>query len=136
MTARRLLPPARPQLQPDISLFIVNIVLLMILFFLATGQIMSGTPVEERLALTRELPLDQLPSPLVEIGPNGTFTVNGEPVEELDLASSIGEADTIYILIDRTAEATTLVQVLSRPDLSPFDVELVTIAAGSNEVAR
>ena len=128
MAVRRILPAPPDPIRPDIPLFIVNIVLLLILFFLATGQITNGTPVEVRLAETTELPREHLPKPLLEIGPTGTLTRDGAPVAETALAEALAGADTLYILIARTAEASRLVEVLARPDLASVNLELVTLA--------
>lgn len=133
MATRRILPPTPEKLEPDISLFIVNIVLLLILFFLATGQIMNGTPVEERLALTRDLPLDLLPQPLLEIRPSGDLTLNGEAIEDDALLAALGDNTDLFVLIDRAVDASRLVDVLARPDLAIYNIELVTIANRSGE---
>ncbi|MEL6426040.1 MAG: biopolymer transporter ExbD, partial [Pseudomonadota bacterium] len=54
----------RRTVELDVSLAIVNIVLLLIFFFLATGRLLN--PVDARIDLsdTSDLPLDQLPSPI------------------------------------------------------------------------
>ena len=49
----------------DISFAVVNIVLLLIFFFLVTGRLLNPIDPEIELAETSELPLDALPSPLL-----------------------------------------------------------------------
>ena len=135
MTIQRSLPPPPDRLKPDISLFIVNIVLLLILFFLATGQIMNGAPADKRLAITHDLPLDLLPQPLLEIGASGVLSLNSEPVTGDDLDGLlVGETD-LYVLVDGAIDAVRLVEILARDDLAAFNVELVTIANRSGNGA-
>lgn len=128
MAVRRLLPAQPERLKPDISLFIVNIVLLMILFFLATGQIMNGTSTNERLAITQDLPLDLLPQPLLEISVAGALTLDGEPIGEGELFAKLNGSPDLFILIGADVNASRLVDFLARDDLAEVNIELVTIA--------
>jgi|GEM_PF-824411 len=128
MAVRRLLPAQPERLKPDISLFIVNIVLLMILFFLATGQIMNGTSTNERLAITQNLPLDLLPQPLLEISVAGALTLDGEPIGEGELVAKLNGSPDLFILIGADVSASRLVDFLARDDLAEVNIELVTIA--------
>ena len=128
MAVRRLLPAQPERLKPDISLFIVNIVLLMILFFLATGQIMNGTSTNERLAITQNLPLDLLPQPLLEISVAGALTLDGEPIGEGELFAKLKGSPDLFILIGADVNASRLVDFLARDDLAEVNIELVTIA--------
>ena len=128
MAVRRLLPAQPERLKPDISLFIVNIVLLMILFFLATGQIMNGTSTNERLAITQNLPLDLLPQPLLEISVAGALTLDGEPIGEGELVAKLNGSRDLFILIGADVSASRLVDFLARDDLAEVNIELVTIA--------
>ena len=128
MAVRRLLPAQPERLKPDISLFIVNIVLLMILFFLATGQIMNGTSTNERLAITQNLPLDLLPQPLLEISVAGALTLDGEPIGEGELVAKLNGSRDLFVLIGADVNASRLVDFLARDDLAEVNIELVTIA--------
>ena len=128
MAVRHLLPAQPERLKPDISLFIVNIVLLMILFFLATGQIMNGTSTNERLAITQNLPLDLLPQPLLEISVAGALTLDGEPIGEGELVAKLNGSRDLFILIGADVSASRLVDFLARDDLAEVNIELVTIA--------
>ncbi len=132
MTIRRILPPSPERLQPDISLFIINIVLLLILFFLATGQIMNSSAVQTPLALTQDLPLDLLPSPLLEVMPSGALRFDGVDIADGDFARAVAGQPTIYVLIAGDAAAQDLVDLLARPELSAADIQLVTIANRSS----
>lgn len=131
MAVKRILPAQPERLKPDISLFIVNIVLLLILFFLATGQIMNGAPVDKRLALTQDLPLDLLPQPLLEVSAAGDLGLNGDVVTLTDLGPLLDGETELFVLIEGDVGASVLVDVLAAPDLADLNVELVTIATRS-----
>jgi biopolymer transport protein ExbD len=125
---RRLIPEPPRKTRPDVSLAIVNIVLLLILFFLATGTLMNASSVDGvELSQTRDLPLDQLPSPILVVEPTGTLLLDGEPVSPELLAASLTEAQVLHVLIDRTAPAQDLLELLARPGLDRLDIKLVTV---------
>lgn len=126
---------ARPLHRPvsrvrlDVSLAIVNIVLLLIFFFLATGRLLN--PVGPGLALpeTVDLPLDQLPSPILVIGTEGDWSLNGTSLapELLDVAlQELPPPVTLHLLIHKDASANTLIGLMNRPELSDIELRLVT----------
>ena len=114
----------------DVSLAIVNIVLLLIFFFLATGRLLNPAGAEIELSETTELPLDQLPEPILVINKDGSWALNGAKIvpENLDLAlSDLPQPVVLYLLINRTAPANTLLAVINRPELQETEVRLVTL---------
>lgn len=125
------LPPPRRQLRIDVSLAIVNIVLLLIFFFLVSGQLTaSGQPPTMELPETTDLPLDQLPRPILIVAPDGDWTLDGQPVapDLLGVAvAALPRPVTLHVLIDRAAPADTLVAVLRDPALQDIALRLVTL---------
>ncbi|MCX7561646.1 biopolymer transporter ExbD [Sulfitobacter sp. F26204] len=124
---KSLLPVQTQPLKPDVSLFIVNIVLLLILFFLATGSLVATPDQGVKLSETSDLPIDQLPSPVLVVEDNGTLTLDGEPVASGDLAQALAGARILHLLIDRSAPALDLLELVDRPGLKNLDIRLVTI---------
>lgn len=125
---RRHLLPQRPhRVQPDVSLAIVNIVLLLILFFLATGALVNAPPTGVDLSETRDLPIDQLPQPVLAVEPDGTLLLDGVPVQPDDLGRELADQPLLHVLIDRSAPAQDLVDLLTRPGLESLEIRLVTI---------
>ena len=125
------LPPRRKGAQVDISLAIVNIVLLLIFFFVLTGQIAADDRIEGlELAQTTDLPLDQLPRPILIIGPEGQWYLDGQEVAP-DLLSvaldAMEQPVTLNLLLDRAAPAATLGGLLAHPALRDRDLRLVTL---------
>lgn len=127
---KKSLARTRAPVNMDVSLAIVNIVLLLIFFFLATGRLLNPAGAAMDLSETRELPLDQLPEPILVINKDGSWALNGTEIapENLDLAlSDMPQPVVLYLLIDRTSPANTLLAVINRPELQETEVRLVTL---------
>lgn len=126
----RPLPRPKKPIQLDVSLAIVNIVLLLIFFFLATGRLMNPVADDLNLAETSELPIDQLPSPILVVAADGSWELDGEPLAHdfLDIAlQNLPQPVTLHVLINRTAPANALIGILNRPELADTEVRLVTL---------
>ncbi len=124
---RRPLPTPTPPIRPDVSLFIVNIVLLLILFFLATGSLVNTPDMGVRISETRDLPIDQLPSPVLVVEESGALSLDGEPIAEANLQAALADENILHILIDKTAPAIELLTLIDKPGLENLDIRLVTI---------
>ena len=122
-----LLPPRLPQRKPDTSLAIVNIVLLLLFFFLATGSLISGPDTQTQLPATQELPFGQLPSPLLEVAGDGGLSLDGSDITLAALEDAFATGQVLHVLIDGTAPALDLLRLLAQPAFSDLDIRLVTI---------
>ncbi|MCU0911515.1 MAG: biopolymer transporter ExbD [Rhodobacteraceae bacterium] len=127
MALRRVLPAPRARARADVSLAIVNIVLLLIFFFLATGGLLNSPSYGVDLSTTDELPIEMLPKPLLIVGPGGELSLNGEPLAIQLLGPKLIGETRVHLLIDRATPATDLVALLSQPELAAVEVRLVTI---------
>lgn len=129
---RPLPTPAKP-IKLDVSLAIVNIVLLLILFFLATGQLLNPRTGNVDLSETSELPLDALPSPILVVSDNGDWALDGAPVAPALVGTALAalpDDSTLHVLISRNAPASALVNVMTAPALENTTLRLVTIRTG------
>ena len=126
MPAGRLLPPKAARQPVDTSLAIVNIVLLLIFFFLATGSLMNSPNFGVALAETSELPIDLLPQPILILEPGG-YALNGEPIEPDALAAALVDDPILHVLVDRDAPAGALLELMGRDDLFATEIRLVTL---------
>lgn len=125
---RRILPRKKDAVQPDVSLAIVNIVLLLILFFLATGALTNASlPTMVQVSETSDLPIDQLPSPVLTVLPSGGLLLDGEVILIEALQQVLADQTIVHIIIDRDAPATDLLDVLSQQGMERMDIRLVTI---------
>lgn len=124
------LPRAKKPIQLDVSLAIVNIVLLLIFFFLATGQLLNPPSQNVDLAETSDLPLDQLPAPILVVDPAGNWELDGAPLapELLGVAlENLTAPVTLHILIAGDAPAGSLLNIVNRPELASTAMKLVTL---------
>lgn len=128
MRRRSLLPPPRRR-PADFSLAIVNIVLLLVFFFVITGSLVQSGETRVDLARTSELPLDRLPRPLLLIDEGGAMALDGVPVTEAGLAAALPmpAPDALYLLADGRLPAAALLQLTARPDLAGVALRLVTL---------
>ena len=123
------LPPRRTErAHIDTSLSIVNIVLLLLFFFMITGQAVRPQPGLD-LSRTRDLPLEQLPQPILILQQDGGWLLDGEPVspELLPAALPGGPGQVLHLMIDREAPAQLLVAALNDPVLTEYELRLVTL---------
>ncbi len=127
MALRTLLVVETPKAKADVSLAIVNIVLLLIFFFLATGQLLGSADYDVELSETADLPIDVLPKPILIVARNGSFTLDGVPVADDLLGQALTGQTALHVLIDKGAPATELINLLARPELAEVEVRLVTI---------
>lgn len=120
--------PDRPKSHgPDSSLAIVNIVLLLIFFFLATGTLLTSRSVEVALPETTRLPLDLLPQPLLTVSIDGDMTLDGEPMPQGRLAEALIDDPVLHVLADRELSATELLRLIEAENLIAVETRLVTI---------
>lgn len=127
MAGASRLPPARPRLAMDSSLTIVNIVLLLIFFFLTTGSLSTSRQITVTLPDTSTLPLDLLPKPLLVVDKDANLTLDGAPVDRGDLADALGDNPTLHVLADRAGNAGALLDILADEKLIAVQVRLVTV---------
>jgi len=126
---------SRKKADADFSLAIVNIVLLLVFFFLITGTLVQNDELTVDLAETKDLPLDQLPRPLLLMKPDGAWVLDGEEVTPATLALAVNDRldklhtpnRVLHLLPDRTIPADQLVSILRRPDLADVQIKLVTL---------
>ena len=131
----RLIPP-REGNKMDSGLAIVNIVLLLIFFFLTTGSLSNSTTVTVSLPETTELPLDLLPKPLLTVSLEGDLTLDGVPIERGGLAQALIDDPMLHVLADREANAGELLDLIAAEELIAVQVRLVTVHRKDAEEAE
>ena len=122
------LPASRGRkVQVDTSLAIVNIVLLLIFYFLLAGQDPKFETGLE-LSTTASLRPDSLPSPVLEVLGPEEWRLDGRPILPEALPGALaGSAGPLHLLLDRNAPAGLLVGLMRRPELAGHDLRLVTV---------
>lgn len=115
------------RLRIDTSLAIVNIVLLLIFFFLVTGQ-EARLDTSAQLSTTRALDPATLPSPVLEVIDAENWRLDGEAVlPEMVPAALAHITGPLHLVMDRAAPGGLLVDVLGRPELAGHEIVLVTL---------
>lgn len=127
MLNKHRLPQPRTRNKIDASLAIVNIVLLLIFFFLSAGSILNSESVEVALPETTDLPLDRLPEPLLVIGPDRSMVLDGTPVAPGALAAALIDDPALHVLADRETNAVTVLETLAAERLVAVEIRLVTL---------
>jgi biopolymer transport protein ExbD len=127
MAIRRIIPRTHQKQAPDISLAIVNIVLLLIFFFLITGRMTNAPSFAIELSETAELPVEHLPKPILIFEPGDVMSLDGEVIEPDALADAVADYTALNLLIDRNENAHTLLDILGKPEFDHLDIRLVTI---------
>jgi biopolymer transport protein ExbD len=124
------LPTRAPKIEMDVSFAIVNIVFLLLFFFLIIGQSPNTQTEGIELAETSELPLDRLPSPILVVTAQGAWELDGTAIAPELLAVAMQNMPrplVLHVLINRSAPADSLLQIVTRPDLAEVDLRLVTL---------
>lgn len=121
------LPVHRPKKGIDSSLAIVNIVLLLIFFFLSTGSLTNSRGLAISLPETTLLPLDLLPKPLLSVSIEEKMSLDGKLLKVGELAAALIDSPTLHVLADRNLSAIILLDMLDAEALIAVDVRLVTI---------
>jgi biopolymer transport protein ExbD len=123
--------PARPaKTEMDVAFAIVNIIFLLLFFFLIIGQTPNRQTEDMRLAETSELPLDRLPSPILVVTAQGGWQLDGTPIAPEFLSVAMLDMQrplVLHVLVNRDAPAESLLQIVTRPDLAEVDLRLVTL---------
>ena len=122
------LPARRKPVTMDVAMAIVNIVLLLIFFFVVSGQrVLEEQQID--LSDTQHLPLEALPSPILVIDRQGNWSLDGAGITPALLPVALeqaGAGKVLYLIIDRAAPATQLIAALNQPELQDLEIKLVT----------
>jgi biopolymer transport protein ExbD len=124
------LPQRAAKIEMDVAFAIVNIIFLLLFFFLIIGQTPNRQTEDMRLAETSELPLDRLPSPILVVTAQGVWQLDGTPIAPEFLAVAMQDMPrplVLHVLVNRDAPAESLLQIVTRPDLAEVDLRLVTL---------
>lgn len=136
MNGRKMveLPRESSRFRPDFSLATVNIVFLLLLFFIVAGTVVTKKEFEVDVAKTENLPLERLPRPLLLINRDNVLFLNGEKLPEEGASRIIkqhfdagaNENPVLHVLVPRDFPAIDLLGRLGELDRLGIDVKVVT----------
>lgn len=123
----------RRRSRPDFSIAVINIVFLLLLFYLATGSLMKPAEMTADTPVTHDLPLELLPRPLLLVSADRSLFLDGVPVGFAELAEAVraatAEAGVLNVLADRAMPAREFLDVLARLDAGGVAMRIVTLHA-------
>jgi len=126
--------------RPDFALTIINIVFLLLLFYLTTGSLIKQNELAADIPFTRDMPLEKLPRPLLLAAADGGLFLDGRPVamDELRAAvpMAVGERPYLNILAERTMTADRLLTILAEVQAAGAPARLVTLREAAERDGR
>ena len=124
---RTALPKRPKRIGLDFSLTTVNIVLLLIFFFLVSGSLVETEELSVDLAETTDPPLDRLPRPLLLVDTDGRLLLDGQTIDTAGVREALPlDTPRLHILADKDVPAGDLVTLIQDPNLTGFELQLVT----------
>ena len=126
--------PSRPKRQrPDFSLTVINVVFLLLLFYLATGSLIKQSELEADVPITQDLPLEHLPRPLLLVTADRLLFIDGAPVSMEDLPEAalkaVKNSQFLNVLADRTMRGRDFLGILARVETAGVAARIVTLRA-------
>lgn len=130
-----MFPPPRQRWRGDFILPMINIVFLLLLFFLTAGSLANRNEAHSRVPVTATLPLERLPRPLLLIQTDGSLELDGVPVAPSDVVPKLQEIFAasrldslpVSVLADPTMRASDLLAVVDMMRAAGIGVRLVTL---------
>ena len=127
-----MIPRPRARRRPDFSLATINIVFLLLLFFLIAGSVVQKAETTVDIPLATKLPVENLPRPLLVVSYDDALFLDGLPITQETLAARATESlkvrgDFINILAERDQPATRLLDVLDILSGAGLPARIVTV---------
>ena len=128
-----LLLPRKPRQRMDFALPTINVIFLLMLYFLVAGTLAEHDELSIEPPQTTPLPSERLPRPLLLVTDDGRLLLDGLPLEQPDLAARAPAAlaDTgaaeLNLLVPAGMAAEPFLALLARLDAAGVPVRLVTV---------
>ena len=129
------LPGRKSAPAADFSLAIINVVFLLLFFFILTGSVVQRSEMEVRAPFTRNLPLGRLPRPLIVISANSELFLDGLLITSENLLRQIDNSneqsnrkfDRLNILADGKLSAKMFLKTVDRLRNTGLPIRIVTV---------
>lgn len=133
---QRLSLPRHETRKPDFSLAMVNIVLLLVLFFIVVGAPADPAERDIRLPEVHDLPIEALPRPLLRLTSGDGLVLDGQIVARTALISAIRQGDgpqMLHLLVARDHAARAVLALSAELGAAGAQVKLVTVRSGPDD---
>lgn len=132
-------PTRRPK--PDFSLSTINIIFLLLLFYLATGSLIQPGELDAEVPVTQDLPLEKLPRPLLLMTADGLL-LDGQPVTRAQAAGAVqaaidqlpAKSRFLNLLAEQRVPAARLLDLAAELQTADVPIRLVTLRRGFQAV--
>jgi biopolymer transport protein ExbD len=124
----KIIPDPAPRRHNDFTLAMINIVFLLLLFFLTTGSLSNRQEAQSTVPVTRDLPLERLPRPLLLLEADGTLLLDGQPVPRAGLIEAARKA------LAATGRTGTALSLLAQRDMPAAPFLAIAEALRANDV--
>lgn len=125
------IPRPRKRPKPDFSLAVINIVFLLLLFYLVTGSLMRPGEMQADAPVTSELKPDLLPRPLLVIAADGGLLLDGISIDRAALGTAaqgaVGEGGVLNVLADRSMSGRAFLEFLAELDAGGVPMRIVSL---------
>lgn len=108
----KVIPDPVPRRRHDFTLTMINIVFLLLLFFLTTGSLTNREEKQSTIPFTRNLPLERLPRPLLLMESDGSLFLDGRAISRDEVVEAARAA------IEATGRADTPLSLLAQRDMA------------------
>jgi biopolymer transport protein ExbD len=133
--ATLLAPRVKRRERMEFALPTINVIFLLMLYFLVAGTIVQKDELSVLPPLTSEAATDRLPRPLLVVTEVGTFTLDGVPIERGELvraaataiASPLAQTPQLNVLAPRDMAAGPFLELLAEFGAGGVPVRLVTV---------
>lgn len=132
-----LLPAKVQRRKPDFTLTMVNIVFLLLLFFLTTGSLTNREEAQSAVPVTSTLPLEKLPRPLLLLESDGRLFLDGKLITRPAVVESAKtalaaapEGATLNLLAQRDMAVPLFLSVAGDLRAAGLSVNVVTLRRG------
>lgn len=123
----------RPRQRMEFALPTINVIFLLMLYFLSAGTLAEQAELSVSPPQTVEVPDERLPRPLLVVNADQAMTLDGVVVADADVATAslavieATGADELNLLVPRNMAAAPFLALLARLDAAGVPLRLVTV---------
>lgn len=120
----------------DFPFATINIVLLLLFFFIVTGSVVGRHELGVEPPLTQQLPPERLPRPLLLIDGEGALFLDDRPVSRAEIAGllgtrahAVGQPEVLNVIADREFSGESFLEIVDSVRGAGIPVRIITLDA-------
>ena len=128
----KIISDPAPRRRQDFTLTMINIVFLLLLFFLTTGSLSNREETQATVPETHTLPMERLPRPLLLLEADGRLLLDGQAISREELVAAAKRAteatgQPVSILAQRDMAASTFLTIAETLRTKQVPLQIVTL---------